>query len=772
MRIILWKGGLSMKRPAPSARSALKKTAISILLLGLVLYLGGPEGLRFDARLLKDTEWDFSGLARRGTLKFGALCVAVLVAVAWSGWARWLGRILLARLPASERTLPSFAATLVLFSGCCFGLAVNGVLMGPILALTMGVAVPEGVGAWREVWARRPRSSEPWMYLAGIPFFLLWAPEYLSPPLAWDAVLDHSRFAREVARTGWLPLRWTDHTGDLPKLTDILLAGLQSMGGEALARIGLVAALVLSVMALRTLLRPIPGAAPWAITAMIASGFFLFIHTFGYVEGFLAAFALSALACLAGMGKGGRADEVRFGSALFLAGCSLAVKYTGVLAIAGLAAVGGTLVRPRLSREAIGAALLFFILPIAPWVFKNLLAHGNPVYPLLIGWFGSGSGGYDPGMERLLWADTGSPGSWNPIRLAQNLARALFTPHNQVGVPYSPLVWAAMPWALAAFRERTGRALAIFTFASLGAWLFFATSLRHAAAPGLALIAFAGIAWTRAFRLNPRGARWAFGLSWALAIWTAFVAQARTDAPWPAAFGAESRDARLARHYYFDRDAFAAYRAIERDLRPGDRVLAHGVFQAYPLRAPVLVDFKWKTPNLDRWSESENTAEGLERRMRREGVRYLLYQRWESRRMTLAAPRRVRGLDEKEKLDFWSRRLEPFFVGDNTLVFRLRERPASGSPPLIDIPDDSAPDSAFRQVRRAEEALRAGDVPRALAAARKARELGLENARIAVIMSECWARLGRTVEAREESMWAARLRAGMDRAIRDAMEED
>jgi hypothetical protein len=61
-----------------------------------------------------------------------------------------------------------------------------------------------------------------WLTALGL---ALWVTECAAAPLFWDAVADHFHFAREVARTGFLPEGWILFNGMGPKAAQLLLAG-------------------------------------------------------------------------------------------------------------------------------------------------------------------------------------------------------------------------------------------------------------------------------------------------------------------------------------------------------------------------------------------------------------------------------------------------------------------------------------------------------------------------------------------------------------------
>lgn len=456
----------------------------------------------------------------------------------------------------------------------------------------------------------------------------------------------------------------------------------------------------------------------------------------------------------------------------------MGVKYTAFFIAVGLLLVwllpGRGMRRPRPSF----ITLLLFLLPAFPWLFRNYLAHGNPFYPLLTVLFGSAPGGYTSGMEKQLWTDTGSPTSLTLPGMLNSFWNAFFTPNNQVGAVFTPLVLMALPWAAKTWRDPRGRALLLFATGSIAAWVFFATSFRHATGAALALAAFAGLAWSVALREGGRIARIAFAAGWAVSLWLAFASQLRTDAPYAAALGLESRDARMVRHYYFDRDAFVAYRAIEKDMKPGDRVLAFGVFQAYPLKAPVYVDFIWKKPNLLKWAGEAGTADALATRLLQEGVRYLLYQREEAVRMSARNPGFVlEGMKEAEYIRFFRHHMEPMRVMTNTTLYRLREKPSGRPGPLPELPGlleqalasirgsgrTEAAEKTEALLRRfpalgrawalkADLEFEKGHLREAMGAVEHARSSGLENTRLTFIMTECLARSGRPAGSEQQRM--------------------
>lgn len=88
-----------------------------------------------------------------------------------------------------------------------------------------------------------------------------------------------------------------------------------------------------------------------------------------------------------------------------LAGLACGCKYTAVAFIAApIALMAGLAPAPRMSRRAVHV-LIFFLgvtISFSPWLIKNLVFTGNPVFPLANGLFQASPAGWD-GAAQALW---------------------------------------------------------------------------------------------------------------------------------------------------------------------------------------------------------------------------------------------------------------------------------------------------------------------------------------------------------------------------------
>jgi len=656
------------------------KTLASGLILALFIYGVGfygnaPHALFPSLRLLQDTNWNFSFFWPLGSEKALAVLLLIPVGSGFFGWAVYLKEVFFPKMESPAAELSGYLLGVSLFSLYVFGLAVNGIFYGPLTALFFLPAVLKG---WRE-WKARARSRDGFWkdksrYLLTLPF-ALWTAEYLSPPIIWDAVLDHFRYAGEVSRLHQIPFHWTNHTGDMPKAAELVLAGFWSLGGESLSKLSGVLAAVGALWLLCVFFRELKGKAITVAWLFGACPFFIAIFSWGYVEGFLAVYEMAALYCL-WKAFAEPKNSVWFSLAAFFLGFAFVIKYSAVLAIAALLALFIYWKFIQKQNLQLNWRLpLLFLAPLFPWLLKNVFAYENPFYPLATSVFGTAYG-YGPGMEGELWQDTGLPQGLGLLGHLGLFWKVFFTPGNAVGACWTPLVAMALPWSWKILKNKLGVFLLLFSAAFFLGWFVLCTSLRHASGGCLVLVLLAAMAWDKAFQEKKAKAPIVFTAGVLLSLWLCLSAQWTVTAPYASALGLEDPLLRLKRQYTYDTDTYRAYRFIESHSDPWDKVVAFAVFQTYPLQRMTFVDFKWKRPIFLQWASQCRTAEQLSRKLREEGVRYFLYQRWEATAMSkLEKDFNLEGMPVQEYRRFWQLFMEPVEGGENTTVYEIRRMP-------------------------------------------------------------------------------------------------
>ncbi len=241
----------------------------------------------------------------------------------------------------------------------------------------------------RADWAQQDAPGRSLVILVGS-IFLLTLPIALSPPLKFDALVYHLTLPQEYLADGGISyLPWLFYWG-MPQLAELIFTWLTALAGaQAAATFGwLVGALVMAGV-VGMLKDSVSLRAAWVGAAALVAGISIASSlAWAYVGWITMLFGLGLLEALRRWSAG-----PSLGAALIAglcAGLALGVKYTaGILIPGGLLALAlGGSGRPRARLIAglafLGASLLAF----SPWIIKNLMATGNPFYPLL---FPSGS---------------------------------------------------------------------------------------------------------------------------------------------------------------------------------------------------------------------------------------------------------------------------------------------------------------------------------------------------------------------------------------------
>jgi hypothetical protein len=663
-------------------------------------------------QMLKDTQWDLSlfpllELKKVNVIfwfptivsikKIGSILLLPFYFLGFLGWMVCIRRIFLRSLKGPIVNVAALAMAVSFFSLYCFALGVNQILTFHPLFIFFLFGVVVALSEYTDNHGFLKID-----FAVGLLWLvvILWIFEFLSPPIIWDAVLDHFRFAEEVARLHQIPFHWTNHTGDMPKFTETLLAGFWVLGDESLAKLMsglsvLMTAYLVWVVAKENGFSNRVG--QWVFWSC---PLFLALFAWGYVEGFLAFYEVLALYCLWQFYQQPKVKGWVYLCAFFL-GTAFSIKYTAVFAIVACDAL---LICHNFKHKKWGSrfwpAAVLLILPMVPWVLRNEFANGNPLYPLATQWLG-GPPGYNAHMESSLLEDTGKPAGLSVLSWVSLLWNGFFTLNNQVGAAWTPLLLMSLPWWGRVFKDRFMVFLLTFTGVFLTGWFFFCTSLRHASGGVLVLVLMAAMVWDKALKEDGQWAKAAFGLGCALSLWLCVSAQLSTTAPYASALGLEDPLKRLERNYGFNLDTFAAYRDIENQSDSYDKVVALGVFQTYPLQRTSYVDFYWKRPTLLSWASDCKTAEDLVARFKKEGALFVLYPREEAiHSFGRNKNYQLEGMSEKEYLRFWSYFMFPVAEYENTFVYRVTQTPSAKPMVLHEVP--GLQESGFYEIQKAD----------------------------------------------------------------------
>ena len=206
----------------------------------------------------------------------------------------------------------------------------------------------------------------------------------LAPPVYFDSLVSHLVMPQAYlydGRISYLP--WLFMSG-MPQIVEVLYLPLMSLAGApAAALLGWMSSLLTVLGLLGYLQKRFSPTAAWiGVTAPLSGYSFVMFNTNAYVEWFSLFFGFAALVCL----DIWRQKENRISLVLcgIFTGLAVSTKYTaGVIAVALAAALAWHCWQskrkfiPSLFSLALPALAIF-----SPWLIKNLLTTGNPIYPL------------------------------------------------------------------------------------------------------------------------------------------------------------------------------------------------------------------------------------------------------------------------------------------------------------------------------------------------------------------------------------------------------
>lgn len=478
-------GYYAVHKPATPAQAAhLAGLALDLAAALALTTVSGAAGLRFLKLLPSSDLWPGE-------------CAALAAAVGWGA----LGLVMLAL------GLAGFLSTAVVV-----GLSSAILLLFWREARAWWADVAQGVRAF---W-----QPGPWPQLcAAFVFATLFLEllQALAPPLAWDALVYHLTLPGWYAQLGHLRVDPAFAFSGFPQLNEMLFTAAFLLRGDVAAQtlgwmFGAVLALGLSGFAGRTL-----GAQAAAITpAILVSALTIAISlAWAYAELLLMALSLGVLIALDQWQRfGGRRWLAVAGA---LSGFALSCKYTGLIVplAAFIVIIAKALSEKPNTPHATGLLVpsSFFLVPcllaFSPWLLKNGLFTGNPVYPLLFPteWMNA---------ARLFFYNRPDVIDRNLLNAGLIFFRAVFLGvqgGNDYDATLGPL-WVFLPlvlalgWRfLAQEQRRTLWPVAVFCLAGYAGWvaLMFVSKyavqarLFFAMFPALAALAAAGFTLLPAF---------------------------------------------------------------------------------------------------------------------------------------------------------------------------------------------------------------------------------------------------------------------------------
>lgn len=589
-----------------------------------------------------DTFWLACGPGLLASLKLGVL---VLVAASWG--RRALRGLELGDAGERERTLIGASLGLGAMSLAVFFLAAGGLLGRLSVCLLLAGLGLAGLGEMRAAWESLPaprawlaRDSLARALLLALLLAVFWAAWV--PPHQYDSLVYHLPLAQAYAKTG--SLVWVQHLVyyHFPQNAEMLFALALVLGSDLLAQqlMWLAAALSAGWIFEAGRRQGRPAAALLACLLLCTHAAVMLLASTTYVEPLVMLWVTAATLCfLRGLelSSGGPFPRSWLVLSAVFTGLALGTKYYAGIAAALLGAcLAWRALLGRLPRREgrtdlalyVGITTALFL----PWLAKNYLTVGNPVFPFLYerfsgapGWTAESARGYfralvEYGPQGGFWAELLSL----PVKLLRN------DPRFGGGMDaLGRLGWEATFWFLplgfwACRRDRFWRGLALFCGLYLAAWFATGVVLRFltAIAPLLCLLIARGLHdfWGL---LGP-GGRLALGAGAGLLAATHLLLFAyvhRVVGSGAILLGLESRREFLARRLdYYPCAAFAAER-----LGKNDKILIVGEQRGYYVEQDHAATTVHAPNPYILWAEEAGSPRDLAGRLSRAGYTHMLF---------------------------------------------------------------------------------------------------------------------------------------------------
>ncbi|MFI5361435.1 MAG: hypothetical protein ACHQ49_05655 [Elusimicrobiota bacterium] len=432
------------------------------------------------------------------------LLLLALTAVAAAGTGRRFVGAFGCVVDEAEKTVAGATLGLGVLSLGMFALAAAGRLESWAASALLGSLLLIGWGEIRPALdalaaGGRRALARPWLcVLIGLPLlFALWA--CLVPPHQYDSLVYHLALPQDYLRAGRLYAPEGIVYAHFPQNGEMLFTLALGMGSDVLAQMYVWLATALTIGWLLTFGRRITSAAPWAAVLIATHTAVLLMASTTYVEPLVMLWMTGALLAFEASDEG-RERGLLLLSAIFM-GLALGTKYyAGLLAVLLVLRLAW---RDRLKNAFLYAAVAGAV--FAPWLIKNWIFVGNPVFPFLyklfpatkLGWTSDLAAGYfhilvEYGHPGGFWRDLLSL----PVLLFRNPLRfgGGMDVLGDLGWDLTLWLWAFGLWAAWKGRERKG--LALLTGLYVAGWFSTGVVLRFltALAPAMALVGAAGAA--------------------------------------------------------------------------------------------------------------------------------------------------------------------------------------------------------------------------------------------------------------------------------------
>jgi len=448
----------------------------------------------------------------------------------------------------------------------------------------------------------------------------------LSPEIFYDALVYHLAVPNYwVIRHGFEPMPYNFYS-NLPFTHGMLYAAGLLLKGSSLTKFinyGAGALTVLTVLALGARHFSL-RAGLWAALIFYTAAHAMFASWSAGTEALLTLFSMLALYCALNRKEG----EYRwFWLAACFCGLAMGVKYTGLFTSVGvmLLYAWSDRARPAAALRNLAVFTLIAAVFTGPWLVKNWLYTGNPVFPFALKLFGAGATADPQKLAEFAGhaAQIGplTPKSWLLTHWRVTMGQV---PNSEY---FTPLFLALLPVAFL-LAAPAGPALA-------GLWLFFlawwlgwsvsSTMVRFLMpaypAAGLVLAAYLFSPGHRALKLLLKAAALGVCLSALYISAVIFYTQGR----WRPVAGAVPAEEYLSHTQpTYPYSCYAAIKFVNEHTGPGSRTLMIGDEKSFYFKKDFIVSSVYDRTAMVEYAAAAKDGGDLYARLRADGVTHLL----------------------------------------------------------------------------------------------------------------------------------------------------
>lgn len=327
----------------------------------------------------------------------------------------------------------------------------------------------------------------------------------LAPLTANDALVYHLNLSKIYTSAGGLVRLPYNVYANMPHYGEMLYTLVFCASGETGARLFYFLAVLAAATGIFALARRLVGRrfAAAGAACFLVEPLVLDIRVVCYVDILLVYFLIASVILLAdALGRDAPSPRrAHVFAAAALGGFMLGIKYTGIAPALSLLALPLFAFRGRVKAKTIVVALVIAAAVFAPWLIKNEVYVGNPLYPVFAGSFDGPNWDKVQETELMRWQRNMGMG-----RTPLDYALLPFNVNERGRIGYdrfdgtlAPVLLLLVPLAFVR-RTRFALTLAIMMAGIFVFWAFSSQQLRFLL-PSIALasvLAAAGLAWLRA----------------------------------------------------------------------------------------------------------------------------------------------------------------------------------------------------------------------------------------------------------------------------------